>query len=256
MKNSLKDSKLRFSNRVKNYTKYRPTYPTDLIKWASKTLNLQQKIVADIGSGTGILTELILPYSHLTFGIEPNTEMRSEAEKMLNGNSQFFSLNASAEQTCLPKKSVDVIFAAQAFHWFDIEKTREEFKRILKPGGKVAIVWNDRITMGDEFSIAYENLLQTYGTDYKKVDHKMVDTNKIESFFGKGLLQKKSFANKQIFDYKGLKGRLLSSSYTPTSQDDNFKPMISELKNVFDKTNQNGFVSMKYSSNIYIGEFG
>jgi SAM-dependent methyltransferase len=245
---------LRFSNRVENYVKYRPGYPTAILATLSKECGLTAKsLIADIGSGTGILSEIFLKNRNQVFGVEPNREMRDTGEKLLRIYSQFTSVNGTAETTTLPDSSVDFVTAGQAFHWFDRERARKEFGRILKPNGWVALIWNERLTDTSPFLRAYESLLQQYGTDYVAVDHRNIDADAITAFFAPGSFVLRKFENQQVFDYDGLKGRLLSSSYAPELDHPNHRPMLDTLLVLFDKNQIDGKVSFDYRTLLYFG---
>ena len=176
----------RFSNRAKFYDQYRPGYPEEIIELLKSECDLSpSSVIADIGSGTGILSRLFLRNGNIVFGVEPNREMREVAEELLREYQNFRSINGNAEATDLRGKSVELVTAGQAFHWFHIEKAKEEFSRILKPGGRVVLIWNDRRTDSTPFLQAYEGLLTKFGTDYKKVDFKNFDTGAFSQFFGR-----------------------------------------------------------------------
>ena len=250
----MNDNTKRFSNRVDNYVKYRPSYPQEIIPFLEKTIGFNKDfIVADIGSGTGILSQLFLENNNTVFGVEPNEPMRNKAEELLQNYSSFKSINGTAEQTNVENESVDLITAAQAFHWFEIDKTKTEFKRILKPNGYCCLIWNERLENSD-FLKAYEQLLKEYSTDYTQVDHKNIDDKKIEAFFSPNKVVKQSFNNKQDFDFEGLKGRLLSSSYSPDENHPKHKAMMEALKNVFYSFNQNNAVQFDYETKLYLGK--
>jgi len=248
------NSTQRFSSRVENYIKYRPGYPKAIIDLLRKECQLNSASVsADIGSGTGILTELLLKNGNTVFGVEPNQEMRTAAERLLSGYPQFHSIPATAEATTLPEKSVDLITAGQAFHWFDCAKARQEFLRILKPEGWVALIWNDRNISAHPFFEAYEQLLQTHATDYAAVGHKHTDAELVGSLFGKSGFKIATFPNEQVFDFQGLQGRLLSSSYTPEPGHPKHAPMLAELSAVFQQHQVNGKVTFEYDTAVYYG---
>lgn len=250
----MNDNTQRFSNRVDNYVKYRPTYPTEIISFLENKIGFNKDfIVADIGSGTGILSELFLNNRNKVFGVEPNQPMRNKAEELLKDNSLFISVDGTAEQTNLQTASIDLTTAAQAFHWFDAEKTKREFQRILKPNRFCCLIWNERLNNSD-FLKAYEQLLKDFSTDYTKVDHKNIDDKKIESFFAPNKVIRQSFNNKQVFDYDGLKGRLLSSSYAPDEHHPKHIAMIDELKKIFEAFNKNGAVEFLYETKVYLGK--
>ncbi len=142
-KKYLADPKKRFSSRVENYIKYRPSYPIEIIDFLKeKNILTENTIIADIGSGTGILTRMFLDNNNQVYGVEPNKDMREAAEKLLQGFTNFTSLEGSAESTGIEENCVDLITAGQAFHWFDVEQAKREFKRILKPNGNIALIWN------------------------------------------------------------------------------------------------------------------
>ena len=139
------DPKKRFSSRVENYIKYRPNYPSKIIDFFIDNKLLSKKsVVADIGSGTGILSELFLKNGNKVYGVEPNNEMRKAAEIFLQKYPNFISIDGSAEETRLQEESVDLITAGQAFHWFNTKEAKKEFKRILKSDGSVTLIWNNR----------------------------------------------------------------------------------------------------------------
>ncbi|MBN8585007.1 MAG: class I SAM-dependent methyltransferase [Ignavibacteria bacterium] len=245
------NSKTRFTDRVENYIKYRPSYPAEVIEYLkSEGILRPDSVIADIGSGTGISAELFLKNGNTVYGVEPNDAMREAAEKLLSGYRNFRSINASAEDTKLPDNSIDVIICAQAFHWFDIPKVKIEFKRILKPTGSVCLMWNERILDGNPFLIAYENLLLKYGTDYKNVRHENIDDNKLYEFF-EGGYTKKTFPNKQVFDLAGVTRRLLSSSYTPQYDSPLYEPMLAELNEIFEQYQVDGKIEFLYDTNVY-----
>jgi SAM-dependent methyltransferase len=251
------NSTTRFSGRVDNYVKYRPRYPKDIINFLTENGVLSKNyVVADIGSGTGISCELFLENGNRVYGIEPNTEMREAAERLLAKWTDFRSVNASAEATTLGNESIDLIVAGQAFHWFDPEKSREEFARILKPGGNCVLIWNDRRTDSTAFLKAYEALLQEYSTDYKEVDHKNIDEQKLNGFFGKGNWRENVFPNYQYFDYEGLKGRLLSSSYAPAQGHPRHEPMLNALSVLFNRYAQQNRVTIEYDTRLFYGKPG
>jgi len=249
------DPKKRFSTRVENYIKYRPSYPQEIISFLKeKQILSSDSVIADIGSGTGILSELFLKEGNHVYGIEPNIDMRNAGETQLSKYSNFVSVEGSAENTSLNSSSVEIITAGQAFHWFDLEKTRIEFLRILKPEGWILLIWNRREKMNNEFLKEYEKFLLKYGTDYKAIEKSKLDFDK---FFGESKTERnykyKKFDNYQIFDYDGLEGRLLSTSYIPLDDHPTFNDMMIDLKQLYDKFQQNGVIKFDYKTEVIYG---
>ena len=257
------DTLNRFSNRVENYIKFRPDYPEDVITFLKQQRMLNpESVIADIGSGTGISTELFLKQGNVVYGVEPNREMREAAERLLKGYANFNTIDGTAENSTLENKSIDLIIAGQAFHWFDKQKSKEEFKRILKPKGTVVLMWNDRRTDSTPFLQAYEDFIKMFATDYLQVNHKNIDEKIFNSFFAcpnnenrrDGHYKMESFLNYQRFDLDGLKGRILSSSYMPAEGHKDFDFMMSVLKKIFNRFQENGKVSIEYDTKIYYGK--
>jgi SAM-dependent methyltransferase len=247
------DPVTRFSNRADNYAKYRPTYPSAVIDILKSDCGLTEtSVIADVGSGTGILSEMFLKNGNTVFGVEPNTAMRISAERRLKGFENFVSVDATAEATTLEPASVNFITAAQAFHWFVRENAKREFARILKPGGWVVLIWNERRLDSTPFLRHYENLLLRYGTDYEKVRHENV-AREIAQFFAPETFQLKNLENAQHFDFEALKGRLLSSSYTPEPGHPTFQPMLAELEKIFELHRSAGLVTFEYETKVYYG---
>lgn len=249
----MSDSVARFSDRAENYARHRPGYPAGVLQILASDCGLSEKsVIADVGSGTGILTELFLKNGNTVFGIEPNAAMRLTAERLLKSREKFLSVDGTAEATTLPSQSVDFVTAGQAFHWFDREKCRHEFERILKPGGWVVLIWNERRLDSTQFLRQYENLLLRYGTDYEKVRHENV-AGEIADFFFPQTFRSQTLENEQHFNLESLKGRLRSSSYTPNPEHPNFKPMLQELEELFQSNQKNGIVSFEYQTRVYYG---
>jgi len=250
----ISNSTKRFSNRVEQYVKYRPSYPKEIISFLEKNVGLNSSFtIADIGSGTGISTKLFLDNGNKIFAVEPNNEMRKKAEELLHQYTLFVSISATAEQTTLPDASIDMIVAGQAFHWFDAAETKTEFRRISKPDTHCVLIWNERL-VASGFEKAYEQLLFDYATDYEEVDHRNVSEQKIAEFFEPNDFMLKIFPNKQIFDFEGVKGRLLSSSYVPDETQPNFSSMINVLQKLFYEYSVNGTVQFNYETKVYIGK--
>ena len=248
------DPTRRFSNRVDNYVKYRPGYPTAVIGLLAAECGLtSEALIADIGSGTGRLSELFLKNGNRVLGVEPNREMREAGERLLAGATRFTSVEGAAEATTLASSSVDFVTAGQAFHWFDRAKARVEFARILKPQGWVALVWNERRTASSPFLAGYDQLLATYGTDYAQATHKQISPTTIGDFFAPGAWSMRTFENAQIFDFDSLEGRLLSSSYTPEPTQPSYEPMLDALRALFAAHQRDGRVAFEYDTAVYYG---
>ena len=249
-----KDSTKRFSDRVKNYIKYRPSYPIKLIDHLrkNKIITIDQNF-ADIGSGTGIFSKLLLNTDNRVYAVEPNKEMRLAAEKSLQNKPNFISVDGSAENTTLKENSIDIITAAQSFHWFDLKNAKKEFLRILKPNGFIVLIWNVRNSEGSPFLIGYEKLLNAHCPDYLLVNHMNIGLEKIMHFINPKKFQKFSFQNMQTFDFEGLKGRLKSSSYTPTEKQPEYPMLMEDLEKLFKKFQLNGNVQFLYNSEMYFG---
>jgi SAM-dependent methyltransferase len=247
----------RFSDRVANYIKYRPSYPNAAIDCVMCTLSLASgSVVADLGSGTGISSRLLLERGCTVYGVEPNEAMRAAAEAQLSGYSTFHSVNGAAEVTTLAEACADAAIAAQAFHWFDVPRVRAEMFRILKPPYHVALLWNDRLTDATPFLCAFEELLVRYGTDYVEVNHRNAqdaDESLIAQLFGHRAFALQSFANEQRFDYAGLEGRLLSSSYAPLAGHPNYEPMLARLREIFAAHQVDGAVRVLYQTQVFAG---
>lgn len=246
------DSTKRFSDRVKNYVLYRPNYPQEVISVLEKEAKLTSSTtIADIGSGTGISTRLFLDSGNTVYAVEPNDAMRHAAESFLHSYPNFHSVNGNASDTTLADHSVDLVTAAQAFHWFKPDRARREFNRILKPGGKIVLIWNRRKENDTPFLTGYEALLMEYGTDYDQVKHTNIDDSLLSVFFE--TYTKHVLYNEQLFNFEGLKGRLLSSSYAPAEGHPNHEPMLWQLRILFDQYNEKGLVRFVYDTEIYIG---
>jgi SAM-dependent methyltransferase len=242
----------RFSCRVDSYVRFRPSYPKQIIETLERDCGLSNNsIIADIASGTGIFTKLLLQHGNRVFGVEPNAEMRSAGEEFLSFYTNFTSVTGTAEATTLDPHSVDFVTAAQAGHWFDRQKSRREFARILKPGGWAVLVWNERETDSTPFLRDYEDLLLRYGTDYNEVRH---EHTVVGEFFDPLPFQERTFDLQQIFEYSGVEGRLMSSSYAPGPGHPNHAPMLRELRNIFDRHQQGGKVSIEYTTRMFYGQ--
>jgi SAM-dependent methyltransferase len=246
--------KERFSNRAENYVKYRPHYPIEILDFLKKEICCQKEdVISDIGSGTGILSELFLKNGNVVFGVEPNKKMREAGKEYLKNYENFKSNDGSAENTGLANESIDMIVVGQAFHWFDVLKCKTEFQRILKNKKNVLLIWNERILDDSGFMSDYESIIQKCIKDYGEVTHRRVDENKIKLFFSTDQLNLKCFHNSQKLDFDGLMGRTLSASYTPTEDSSYFNMFREDLKNIFSKFQKGGIVEMIYKTKLYWG---
>ena len=244
----------RFSNRVEDYIKYRPKYPIEIITVLKQDgILIDETVIADIGSGTGIFTKLLLETGCKTFAVEPNIDMRQAAEQHLINYNNLVSIDGQAETTTLEDNTIDLVTVAQAFHWFDRVKTRKEFVRILKPNGYLALVWNNRLKDNTPFQISYNDLLIEHCPGHEKTNHYKITDDQIAEFYGTSEMKIFTCAYHQIFDFDGLKGRLFSSSYTPKETEPNYQPLLSSLKVLFDKYQVNGQVQFDYTTKMYYG---
>ena len=244
----------RFSSRVGNYVKYRPSYPTAVVACLRDDCGLRETaVVADIGSGTGILARLFLQNGNRVLGVEPNKEMREAGEAFLAEFSYFTSVNGTAETTTLPNDSVDFVTAGQVAHWFDRDKSLPEFQRILRPGGTVAFVWNTMAFDKSPFMQGYEQITLRYFSGKPSRANEL--RGWVLAYLGDGA-QVRTFANKQQFDLPGITGRLLSTSYAPLADDPKHEPMLAELKDLFTANAVDGRITFTYVTELYFRQFG
>lgn len=243
----------RFSNRVEDYLKYRPSYPQEIITFLQSNYGLMpDKRLVDIGAGTGISTELFLKAGYHVVAVEPNQEMRRKCIELLGCYEGLTVQDGKAEQMDLANESVDGIIAGQAFHWFDREVTKKEFSRILKPRSPVVLIWNERLTTSD-FEKEYDELIIRHGRDYVKVDHRNIHQEDIEAFFKPNPVQLRVFTNSQVFAFEGLQGRLLSSSYMPARGEEGYEDMLADLRILFDKYQKGETITIHYDTKVFVG---
>lgn len=246
------DAKKRFSEHAEYYAKYRPRYPAALLTYLERELSLSQtSIIADVGSGTGILSEMFLRNGNLVFGIEPNSDMRRFAEASLSTHSRFKSINGSAESTTLADSSVDFITAAQSFHWFDRPLARAEFRRILRKSGWIVLLWNTRKT-STQFLQDYDQLVRGLAVKKGRVGRESLSDAEISDFLGPH--QATILPNSQDLDYEGLVGRLLSSSYVPLPGEPGLEQAIATLRAIFVRYETHGVVRFEYDTEVYAGQ--
>ncbi len=246
------DSTHRFSKTVEHYIKYRPGYPVELLAFMQTELGLRpEQVIADIGAGTGKLTRVLLAEGNPVIAVEPNGPMRDAAGQLLAGEKHLQLVDGTAETTKLADQSVDFITCAQAFHWFEPEVARREFRRILRPGGQVMLIWNKRIDEKSAFMQAYEDFLHIYATDYQKVSLRKIDHTKLRSFFN---FRQKDFFHYQQFDFEGLLGRYLSCSYAMGPDHPQHAEAVRVLKDSYDRYADTEGVKMWYRTEVYYGE--
>lgn len=247
------DATTRFSDRVQNYVRYRPGYPAQVLDVLRAETGLAPgQVVTDVGSGTGISAKLFLDAGHVVHAVEPNAEMRAAAEAMLGGDPRFHSVDGTAEATTLPDAGADLVVAAQAFHWFDPAAVAPEWRRILRPGGWIVLLWNTRRTDTTPFLRAYEALLREHGTDYSSVNHENVTDESLRTVLGPDFARR-VVPNQQVFDWDALRGRLLSSSYAPNEGHPGHAPMMDALRRIFGEHARDGRVAFDYDTEIYFG---
>lgn len=249
------DNTQRFSDRVGEYARSRPGYPDAILDLLRRECGLtRESVVADVGSGTGLLARLFLAHGNRVYGVEPNAPMRAAGERALAAFSRFASVDGAAEATTLPDGSVDIVTAGQAFHWFEPAAARAELSRIMRPEGWVVLVWNERRIGGTPFLEEYERLLLRYGTDYGDVRHANGGSaTALAGFFRAGGYRTARYDNRQEFDLAGLASRLLSSSYTPPPGHPDHEPMLRELARVFGAHEGAGRVVIEYDTRVYYG---
>jgi hypothetical protein len=250
------DSKQRFSDRVADYVRHRPSYAAAVVDVVAEVTGLGPEwVVADLGSGTGLSCVPFLENGNVVIGIEPNAAMRDGGEEFLAGYPRFRSVDGSAEATGLEDHTVDLVVAGQAFHWFDWATARTECLRILREPPWAALMWNLRDSTAEGFGHEYEKILERFGTDYTTVRASWANPDAIRGFFG-GAFVDRSLPNPQLMDWDSLKGRHLSSSFVPKSDDPTFEPMMSELRRLFDEHARDGRVVFGQETRVIVGRLG
>jgi SAM-dependent methyltransferase len=255
------DPTTRFSGRVDDYVKTRPSYPRGVLDVLRDGCGLSAASTAsDLGSGTGLFTRLLLESGATVHAVEPNDEMRAAAQATLGDTPGFRSVAGRAEATSLGPGSVEIVTAAQAFHWFDVEATHREMRRILRTpatgqdaGSSVALVWNDRDLEATPFLREYEELLIRRCPRYRELQGKADSNGKFDALLGRGRWTRRTVANEQQLDREGLVSRLLSSSYAPRPGEPTHDETMAELRSIFDRRAESRLVTMLYTTVVILG---
>jgi SAM-dependent methyltransferase len=245
----------KFTGRASVYKKYRPDYPEEYIDYLAEYNTLgPQSVIADIGSGTGVLSRQLLDKGFSVLCVEPNDDMRSTAEAELGNYPGFTSVNGAAEHTGLAGGCADLITAAQAFHWFDKGLFKAECKRLLKEGANVALVWNSR----DETSAfvrANADIMKRFCPLFYGFSGGIDEAPEVfEAFFENGSFDCRVFRNDLQYDLDGFIGRTLSASYALNEGSPGYKGFIAALTELFEKYSRGGRVTMPNTTRSYIGK--
>lgn len=245
----------RFSDRVGDYVRFRPSYPAALLDCLEATAGLAPGArVADVGAGTGLFTRLLLDRGAEVFAVEPNAAMRAAAERDLAGRQGFHSVRGMAEATALPAGSVALVTCAQAFHWFDTARARDEFRRILAAGGRCALIWNLPPASGTPFGLGYERIKEDFKTDFHEVRRATEKGSEhMDLLYGKGRWERRTFGNHQDLDLESLIGRMRSSSYAPKEGQPGYDGMVEALTRLFGQFQVNGLVRLHYETEFFLG---
>lgn len=242
----------RFDGKSDIYEKIRPAYADGLFAYFADTLHIPaDSVVADIGAGTGIFTKQLLSCGYTVFAVEPNRDMREKAEKALSDNARFHSVCGTATDTTLPAGSVDLVTAAQAFHWFPPEEFRRECRRILRPDGMVMLVYNSRDKEAD-CTKALAEVYRTYNPTFHDYSNGISD-EKCRAFFD-GACDVYRADNRQIYDRQGYIDRALSSSYSLKEGDESFAAYVNALGDIFDRYATDGHITVPTDTVAYIGK--
>jgi SAM-dependent methyltransferase len=248
------DPTVRFSGRAQAYASGRPGYPPEIAAHLARELGLRQEaVIVDLGSGTGLSSRIFLQAGFRVIGVEPNAQMRAQAELALADMPAFVSVAGSAQATTLHEASADCVVAAQAFHWFDLNATRAESMRILRDPPRASLIWNVRRTQESDFSRGYERLLLEFGGEYPQIRERHTDEGAIGAFFGGSHWRRAEFEHATELDFELLTARVNSTSYLPTPRDRAYAPMMQALRRLFDSAQRNGLVQMQYDARVYFG---
>ena len=241
----------RFDGKGEIYAKARPKYALEFFDYLKNALNIPVgSVFADVGSGTGIFTEQLLSRGYKVFAVEPNEDMRKKAEEKLSTDENFVSVNGSEGNMNLPDSSVDYVTAAQAFHWFDSEAFRRECRRVLKPGGKVIIIYNTR----DEKAActkALVDLRYKYSSGFHGFSNGMSHEKCMAFFDGECDIFRAD--NTLTYDRQGYINRVLSSSYSMKESDDRYEEYLKDIDKIFDTFSAGGFITVPTETVAYIG---
>ncbi len=249
----------RFSDRADAYVRGRPSYPQVIVERLQKVGALKRgQTVVDVGVGTGLSAEPFLRSGYTVIGVEPNEAMRIAGDQQLheyvNKGGTYRSVAGTAEATTLPDDAADLVIAGQAFHWFDAPRAASEARRILRPGGWVALIWNDRQSTGSAFLAGYEALLRTHGIDYAKVVHRHIDEKAIAQFFAPRQAAFAMFDNPRELDREDLLALAGSASYLPAPRDPQHAAMLLALNALFDAHVKSGTVQMMYRTRMHYAQ--
>lgn len=243
----------RFSSTVEFYQRYRPHYPSEIVRMLIEECGLNQHaVIADVGSGTGFLAEIFLKEGYTVCGVEPNQDMRLAGEAYLSNFSNFNSIDATAEHTSLKNNSIDLITVGTAFHWFKQEEAKYEFKRILKVPGYAALLWNVR-DMQSVIIREFEALLNRYCPDYSASQAKEFESSVNEDFFSPYSMKVYGIRNQQFFNWEGFVGRLRSTSYCLQPKDHEYEEMLQALRKIYDRYKRENLLQFEYECKIYYG---
>ena len=246
----------RFSSRADAYVRGRPSYPPQIVDHLQHVGALKQgHSVVDIGVGTGLSAEPFLRRGYSVIGVEPNEAMRLAGDQQLaayvDKGGAYLSVAGTAEATTLADGAADLVIAGQAFHWFDVEHAAIEARRILRPGGWAALIWNDRQSTGSGFLAGYEALLRTHGTEYANTVHRHVDEKGIAQFFAPAQAEVATFDNPREMERDDLLALVGSASYLPPPGDPRHPAMLRALNALFDSHAKSGTVQMMYRTRMH-----
>lgn len=237
-----------FARRASYYARYRPTYPTAVIdKLREMGALTEASIVADIGAGTGISTELFLKHGYQVWAVEPCREMRLEAEAQLSSYAGYKSREGTAERLPLADSSIDLVISGQAFHWFQPRPTRQEFVRVLRPPGFVALFWNRYLKTATPAMHAYSKLVSKYFGPPR------LETQvNLEAFYQRTFYSFE-FVNDRQEDFETVHGGLLSHSRAPLPGDPAYASMRLDLQRWFQRYADSGQVCFPCRTELHIG---
>ncbi|RXJ02465.1 SAM-dependent methyltransferase [Anaerobacillus alkaliphilus] len=247
------DNTHKFNGKAGIYSLYRPDYPDQLIKDIIEEFHLNKNsLIADIGSGTGIFSKKLLKFQLQVVAVEPNEEMRDVAKSELNEYTRFTSINGTAENTTLEANSIDIITVAQAFHWFNQGKFKKECQRILKPGGKVFIVFNNRDIHSD-VSKEIISIFKKYCSDFRGFSNGIEEDLDVYNNFFTTDYSYNSYDFPLLYDKSSFIGRHLSASYALKEGDPLYPQFLEEFSNLFDFYQKDGILHLPNVTKSYWG---